>query len=328
MEENMKIIQVSDLTKDYEVPNKGRKRFAVKKEKSCLRAVDHIDLQIEKGSCVGFIGPNGAGKSTTIKMLTGILKPTGGTIRIDGLDPWAQRKKYVRKIGVVFENRSQLWWDLPVIESFDLLKEVYNIPDPVYQANKETFTEILDLGKLLERPVRQLSLGQRMRCEVAASFLHDPEIVFLDEPTIGLDLVAKDRIREFVAALNKEKGVTILLTSHDISDIEKICNDLIIIDRGKVVLRKKVTDMGDVFGKKRFIHITYKNDLMIQDSRIQILEQEEHRAKVVIDLDEISISAMMNEIMKHTDVTDISIAPTPIEEIVKTIYMDRGRNVF
>ena len=320
----MKIINVSDLTKDYEVSvkNKEKRRFMVKREKSYIRAVDHINLQIEKGSCVGFIGPNGAGKSTTIKMLTGILKPTGGTINIDGFDPWSQRRKFVRRIGVVFGNRSQLWWDLPVIESFDLLKEVYNIPTPIYKSNKEKFIEILDLEKLLNRPVRQLSLGQRMRCEVAASFLHNPEIVFLDEPTIGLDLVAKDKIREFITTLNSEKNVTIILTSHDISDIEKVCNDLIIIDKGRVVLQKKVTDIGDIFGKKRFINITYKNDFTIDDYRIQILDKGDHKAKVVIDLDEISISSMMNEIMKHTDIIDINISSTPIEEIVKAIYTE------
>lgn len=272
----MAIIEARNLSKSYTVI-KNKKQFLKSlfaPQKEIVHAVNSIDLHIDKGACVGFIGPNGAGKSTTIKMLTGILKPTEGSIMVNGLSPARQRKEYVKQIGVVFGNRSQLWWDLPVKDSFELFKEIYKIPDKVYEENIKLFSDILDLAVIENKPVRQLSLGQRMRCEIAASFLHDPQIVFLDEPTIGLDLVAKDKIREFLTYLNREKGTTLLMTSHDMADIVNVCNDLIVIDHGNIVFQGAMNEVADIHGRRRFIDVELSEDAVISNERIRIISDE------------------------------------------------------
>jgi ABC-2 type transport system ATP-binding protein len=202
------------------------------------RAVDDLSLTIAAGEFVGYLGPNGAGKSTTIKLLTGILVPSGGTVRVSGLDPTRQRVQLARRVGVVFGQRTQLWWDLPLRDSFDLLRHVYAVPAALASANLARFIDLLDLGPFLDTPVRQLSLGQRMRGDLAAALLHGPELVYLDEPTIGLDVVAKSAIRQFLAAENRERGVTVLLTSHDLADIERLCRRVVVIDRGRSGVRR------------------------------------------------------------------------------------------
>ena len=319
----MAIINVKDLTKEFTIVKRDKDRKIAgffKPEKEIIKAVNHLDLNVESGTSVGFIGPNGAGKSTTIKMLTGILKPTGGTININGLSPWKQRKDFVKQIGVVFGNRSQLWWDLPVNDSFDLLKEVYNIPNIQYKMNRDMFINMLDLESIINKPVRQLSLGQRMRCEIAASFLHNPQIIFLDEPTIGLDLVAKDKIRKFISYLNKENNITVLLTSHDMSDIEAVCNELVIIDHGKIVLRDEVNKIGDIHGKRRFVHVELKEDILITDNRVNVISDIGKFKTLVIELNLISINELMEILTQQTEIIDIGISGTPIEDIVKEIY--------
>ena len=210
-----------------------------------------IDFTVDKGEMVGYIGPNGAGKSTTIKMLTGILVPSGGTIRVVGLDPSRRRVELARRIGVVFGQRTQLWWDLPLRDSFELLRHVYRVPADRHAQNLAAFIDLLDLGPFLDTPVRQLSLGQRMRGDLTAALLHDPEIVYLDEPTIGLDVVSKAQVREFLAKVNKERGTTVLLTTHDLADIERLCRRVMIIDHGKLLFDGELETIKQRFGTER-----------------------------------------------------------------------------
>ena len=242
------MIQVSHLRKTFRVARRGAGfSQAVKalfhREYEEIRALDDVSFTIGDGEMVGYIGPNGAGKSSTIKVLSGILTPDSGSCLIDGRTPWKERTAHVRDIGVVFGQRTQLWWDVPVADSFDLLKEIYSIPEGTYRDNVGELTELLDLEQLLRTPARQLSLGQRMRCEIAASLLHSPRILFLDEPTIGLDAVSKLAVREFILRLNRERGITVLLTTHDMQDIEALASRVLLIGRGKILLDGTVEDI-------------------------------------------------------------------------------------
>src|SRR5690242_15338577 len=233
----MSLIEVRDLNRTFVVRKRDSERRwgAVRRTRTEIRAVRDLSFAIEGGEMVGYIGPNGAGKSTTIKMLTGILVPTGGQVRVAGLDPSRDRVDLARRIGVVFGQRSTLWWDLPLRDSFELLQKMYRVPPLRYRENLDRFVDLLDLGAQLDTPVRQLSLGQRMRGDITAALLHDPEVIYLDEPTIGLDVVSKGRLREFLRALNAERGTTLLLTTHDLQDIEALCDRVVVIDHGTSV---------------------------------------------------------------------------------------------
>ena len=319
----MAIIEAQKVCKNYTIikNKKSGLQGLFAPEKEIVQAVSNIDLCIEQGECVGFIGPNGAGKSTTIKMLTGILKPTSGTILVNGFSPTGQRKQYVKQIGVVFGNRSQLWWDLPARDSFDLFKEIYKIPDKTYRDNLKMFSDILDLGPIERKPVRQMSLGQRMRCEIAAAFLHDPKIVFLDEPTIGLDLVAKDRIREFLTYLNQEKETTLLVTSHDMADIVTVCRDLIVIDHGSVVYKGQMNEVADIHGRRRFIDVKLTDEIEITDERIRVFADTGRKKSFVVDLERIAIDEVIWILSQGAKIEDLQISSTPIEDIIKEIYI-------
>ena len=227
----MSVIEVRDLTRTFVV---RERRGVLRREARTVHAVADVSFDVEAGEAVGYIGPNGAGKSTTIKMLTGILVPTSGSLTVAGLDPSRSRTELARRIGVVFGQRTGLWWDLPLRESFELLRRIYRVPVPTYRRNLAAFVELLDLQDLLSQPVRQLSLGQRMRGDIVAALLHDPQILYLDEPTIGLDLLSKQRLRGFLRDLNDERGTTILLTTHDLVDIEQVCRRVMVIDRGRL----------------------------------------------------------------------------------------------
>ncbi len=247
------MIEVSHLRKTFRVArrNAGFSQ-AIKalfhREYEEIHALDDVSFSIEEGEMVGYIGPNGAGKSSTIKILSGILTPDGGECVIDGRVPWKERKEHVKHIGVVFGQRSQLWWDVPVIDSFELLKEIYAIPDELYQKNLSRLTELLDLSQLLRTPTRQLSLGQRMRCEIAASLLHSPKVLFLDEPTIGLDAVSKLAVRDFIKELNREEKTTVILTTHDMQDIEALASRVILIGKGRILLDGTLADIEQAAG--------------------------------------------------------------------------------
>ena len=245
------MIIVKNLTKTYRVSRRNAGLIAAvkalgKRETETITALDKISFTVKSGEIVGYIGPNGAGKSSTVKILSGILTPDSGAVTVNGRVPWKQRKKHVSEIGVVFGQRTQLWWDVPVIDSFELLKDIYKTDDAVYRRNLTLLTERLDLSELLRTPTRQLSLGQRMRCEIAASLLHDPKILFLDEPTIGLDAVSKIAIRNFIKELNREKGTTVILTTHDMQDIEALCERILLIGNGRILMDGTFEDVKSI----------------------------------------------------------------------------------
>jgi len=257
------LITVKNLQKTYRIAKPHEGRFATLKslvhpQYEERRAVDGIDFTINDGEIVGYIGRNGAGKSTTVKMLSGILVPTAGEVKVNGLTPHKDRREHLRGIGVVFGQKTSLWWDVPVIDSLNILKEMYRVDDAKFKKNLEMFTDLLDLGPFLNQPVRQLSLGQRVRADLAAALMHDPKTLFLDEPTIGVDVVAKERLREFITEINRERGVTVLLTTHDVIDMEKLVQRVIVINAGKIIydgdilgLRERYdsTDIEEIVGK-------------------------------------------------------------------------------
>ncbi|MDP5274589.1 ABC transporter ATP-binding protein [Chengkuizengella axinellae] len=322
----MAFIEVHDLVKEYKVNirNKGligSIKSLLIPEYTMKSAVDGINFTIEEGETVGFIGPNGAGKSTTVKMLTGILVPTSGSITIGGLSPYKDRKLNTAKLGVVFGQRSQLWWDLPVIDTFDLLKYIYKIPENIHKSNIEHFSEILGLDEFIKQPVRQLSLGQRMRAEIAASLLHNPEIIFFDEPTIGLDVVAKEKIREFVKFINKERNTTMLFTTHDMVDIEKTCDRMIIIDHGKKIYDGTVEEIKDTYGGNRILSVefgqNYENILM---SGLELIEEKGNKKHFKFAKDDFQVSYLIQKLSQQYEILDITVQEPEIDGIIREIY--------
>ena len=312
------VIEVVGVEKSFVVRAKtGRLR----RERREVAAVDGISFSIERGTIVGYLGPNGAGKSTTVKMLTGILVPSGGQIRVAGLDPSRQRIELARRIGVVFGQRSQLWWDLPLRDSFDLLRHIYRVPAERHRANLERFTEILALDAFLGTPVRQLSLGQRMRGELTAALLHDPEVVFLDEPTIGLDVVAKAAVREFLAEVNRARGVTVLLTTHDLADIERLCSRLLIIDHGRLIWDGGLDELKRRYGQERTLVIDLEEPappLEVPGARVTKVDGP--RQWLAFRRDETSAAELTAAVATRARLVDLAIEETQIEEIVRRIY--------
>jgi len=322
------IIQVSNLRKEFKVYRQhkgllGAIRNLASSEYSVIKAVDNVSFEIDEGQIVGYVGPNGAGKSTTVKMLTGILVPTSGEISVSGLIPYRSRKEYTRRIGVVFGQRTQLWWDLPVIESFQLLRRIYRISYEKYNSNIEIFNDLLDVDDFIDTPVRRLSLGQRMRCDLAAALLHDPPILYLDEPTIGLDVVAKQRIRSFLSEINSNRKTTIILTTHDLLDVEKLCSRMMIIDHGKIIYDGSVDEIKRRYGKKRRLVIDLAGDYEnIVIAGAELIRREEHRAWLQFDRDKISASQLISMVTRKYEITDLTIEEPEIETIVAGIYED------
>ena len=284
----MPIITVEHLSKNFKV-HKRRKGFwgslggAISREHDIIKAVDNVNFTLERGELVGYIGANGAGKSTTIKMLTGILVPTSGHIDVMGLTPYHRRKENARRIGVVFGQRTQLWWDLPVIDSFELLKHIYEIPENRYNENLKFFSELLQLRPFLSTPVRKLSLGQRMRCDLTAALLHNPEILYLDEPTIGLDVVAKEQVRQFLKQINAERQVTVILTTHDLNDVEQVCQRLIIIDSGKIIYDGGIDVLKKRYGKTRMLIVDLTqpySDIQLEGVKLTRREGKPYLARI------------------------------------------------
>ena len=297
------------------------KRGRLRRERRVVKAVDGISFAIERGTIVGYLGPNGAGKSTTVKMLTGILVPSGGRIRVAGLDPSRRRIELARRIGVVFGQRSQLWWDLPLRDSFDLLRHIYRVPPDRHRANLARFTELLGLDAFVDTPVRQLSLGQRMRGELTAALLHDPEVVFLDEPTIGLDVVAKAAVREFLAEVNRERSVTVLLTTHDLADIERLCSRLLIIDHGRLIWDGGLDELKRRYGQERTLVIDLEEPappLEVPGARVTKVDGP--RQWLAFRRDETSAAELTAAVAARARLVDLAIEETQIEEIVRKIY--------
>lgn len=332
----MPIIEVKNLVKQYKIIEKqdgllGYFKNLIKPQYKKLIAVDNINFEIKEGELVGYIGENGAGKSTTIKMLTGLLTPTSGKIVVNGLVPNEKRIQNNKNIGAVFGQKTQLWWDLPVIESFRLIKKMFKIPENEYRKNLKQFTEILDLEDLLDKQVKNLSLGQKMRCEIAATFLHNPKIVYLDEPTIGLDVFVKENIRKFIKEINKEKKTTVILTTHDLKDIEDVCDRIILLDRGQIIYDGEKQKFKDIYGKYTLAElIVSSKNLSVKDklksNNFEIIEENEKKMKIKFKHDETTIVKIMNDISEYCVIEDIHMRESELEDILKEIYKGAYKN--
>jgi viologen exporter family transport system ATP-binding protein len=318
------MIEVEQVEKQFVA---WRKRGVLRRERHEVRAVADLTFSIAAGTVCGYIGPNGAGKSTTVKMLTGILVPSAGRISVAGMEPSRQRIKLARRIGAMFGQRVQLWWDLPLIDSFELLRHVYRVPADRYRANLARFRELLELDEFLQTPVRQLSLGQRVRGELSAVMLHDPEIVFLDEPTIGLDVVAKERVREFLADANRERGVTVMLTTHDLADIERLCDRILMIDHGRLIYDGTVEDLLARYGAERTLVVDLEEPAPpldvpgVSDVRVDGLRQWLRFRR-----EDTSAADVTAAVAQRARLVDLAVEEPDIEEVVRRIYTS-GRDL-
>lgn len=332
------MIQVENLTKEFKkvvkqpgIVGSVKSLFNPKSEK--VLAVDNVSFSVPKGEVLGFIGPNGAGKSTVIKMLTGILTPTSGQCVINGKVPQKDRKNYVREIGVVFGQRTQLWWDLPLLETYSVLKEIYEVPDDKFKKRMDFLNEVLDLNSFIKSPVRTLSLGQRMRADIAASLLHSPKVLFLDEPTIGLDVVVKDNIRKAIAQINAEEETTVILTTHDLSDIELLCQRIVMIDKGKNVFDGNLQELKSKYGQMRELcfetditeniaeRLSYKENFKVADDDIELIP-DGNNVKVRFNSNKIAVADMLTYTLNKVNVKDINVKDADIEEIIRRLYKE------
>ena len=331
------MIIVKNLSKEFKTNKKypgfkGAIKSLFSKEYITKTAVDNISFQINEGEIVGYIGANGAGKSTTIKMMTGILVPSSGEIMVNGIVPYEKREKNAKDIGVVFGQKTQLWWDLPLSETFSLLKEIYEVSDKDFEERMIFLNEVLELNDFMLNPVRTLSLGQRMRADLAASLIHNPKILYLDEPTIGLDIVVKDNVRKAIKKINELYNTTVILTTHDLSDIEELCNRIIIIDKGQIIYDGNISTIKEKYGYMTNIEINTKKEIDIEEIKLnEILNlsdedlffefsKEEKKLKVSFNKSKISSSDIIFPIMKHFKVIDFVVKETGIDDIIKKIY--------
>jgi ABC-2 type transport system ATP-binding protein len=313
------VIDVEHLSKQF-VVRRGRFR----RERHVVEAVRDISFHVERGELLGYLGPNGAGKSTTIKMLTGILVPSSGRVSVGGLDPSKRRIELAKRIGAMFGQRVQLWWDLPLIDSFELLRHIYKVPADRYRASLDRFREVLDLDPFLYTPVRQLSLGQRIRGELTASMLHEPELLFLDEPTIGLDVVAKQRVRDFLVEINRERGVTVLLTTHDLGDIERLCRRLLVIDQGSLIWDGEIDDLRRRYGAERTLIVDLEEPvapLQVEGARVEKVDGPRQWLRFRGPAAELTA-----RVASAARLVDLRITEPDIEEIVRRIYSTGERN--
>ncbi len=331
------MIEVNHISKDFVAPKKypglsGAIKGLFSAEKVIKTAVDDISFTIDTGEIVGYIGSNGAGKSTTIKMMTGILTPTKGTCTVAGINPSRNRKENAQNIGVVFGQRTQLWWDLPLSESFTILKEIYNVSDADYASQMEFLNRVLELPDFFDRPVRTLSLGQRMRADLGAALLHNPKVLYLDEPTIGLDLVVKDNIRQAIKEINEKYQTTVILTTHDIGDIEELCSRIIIIDEGRKIYDGSLAELKDTYGTKRKVSMEVKQPeklrkihihemLGVQDGECTMeIDDKNSTLSVTFDKHKLQVPQVLSAVMSVAEVKDVQIQETELAEIVKEIY--------
>ncbi len=330
----MEIIKVEHLKKEFVIYEKepglkGVIKSFYNAKKIIKKAVDDVSFTINQGEIIGYIGPNGAGKSTTIKMLTGILTPTSGEVKVDSVIPYQKRTLNAKKIGVVFGQRTQLWWDLPLIESFTVLKEIYEISDIDYKERLSYFSNLFGLDEFIKQPVRQLSLGQRMKADIVASLLHNPKILFLDEPTIGLDVIAKENIRKTLKDIHDKYQTTIILTTHDLADIEELCDRIMMIDQGKIIYDGSLETIKAKFGSKKIVCFTLKADSMMDLTVFDRLKKkdpdliasiEDSKLTVVFNKLKIKVGDIITPVLAQTDVLDIDISDDHLENIIKAIY--------
>ena len=312
-------IEVAGLRKVFTV---RRRRGLLRRSAEQVTAVDGVAFEIGPGEAVGYIGPNGAGKSTTIKMLTGILMPSAGRVRVAGLEPARRRTELARRIGVVFGNRTQLWWDLPLRESFELLRHIYRVPAAAHRERLGALSELLELAPFVETPVRQLSLGQRMRGELTAALLHGPEVLFLDEPTVGLDIVSKARVRDFVARLNRDRGVTVLLTTHDLADIERLCPRMIIVDHGRVLYDGGTAEIAGRFGALRTLVVDLAETAPpLRLPAGEVVRTDGPRQWIRFRPEETTAAQLVAAVSQQARLVNLSIEEPDIEEVVRRIYL-------
>lgn len=329
----MEIIKVEGLKKVYRVP-KRRPGFLnsfkdlIKKEWESVTALKGIDLSINEGEIVGYIGPNGAGKSTTIKIMSGILYPTSGIVVVDGLVPYEKKKENARRITLIAGQRSVLYWDLPVVDTFELMKRIYKIPDDIYKKNLDMFSEILDINQLMDVPTRQLSLGQRMRADFVAAMLHNPRIIYLDEPTIGLDIIAKEHIREFIKHINRERKATIILTSHDIADIERICSRVVVIDHGEIIYSGTINTLKDKYIQaNRILRVKLEDKITAFKLDGIRVERNEEAFDIYFNRENYSPTNILDKLLENRlKVVDFTLIEPSLEETVKLIYKSRGKS--
>jgi ABC-2 type transport system ATP-binding protein len=330
------VIRVENLVKEFRRTQKQQGRFGglrtlFTRRYETVTAVDGVSFAIEPGELVGYIGPNGAGKSTTIKMMTGILVPTRGTVEVGGIVPWREREHNAMQIGVVFGQRSQLWWDLPLIESFKLIGKLYRVPAATYERNIDRFIALLDMEEFLDRPVRQLSLGQRMRGDLAASMLYEPRIVYLDEPTIGLDIVAKESMRTFIEEMNRDSGTTIVLTTHDLADVERLCRRLILIDHGHVLYDGGVDTLKTKYAPHRILVVELAPDAATAGRLIEaadvpgaeIIDQSDGVARIQFETARTPVQDLIGALNARYPIADLSIVEPDLEGVVRQIYSER-----
>ncbi|WP_052310448.1 ATP-binding cassette domain-containing protein [Streptomyces viridochromogenes] len=315
-------VELDGVEKVFEV---RKKTGFMKRERRQVRAVDSISFRVERGEMVGYIGPNGAGKSTTIKMLTGILTPSAGRLRVAGIDPSRERTRLAHRIGVVFGQRTTLWWDLPLVDSYRLMHRMYRIPDARYRENLDRLVELLDLGDLLDVPVRQLSLGQRMRGDIVAALLHDPEVLYLDEPTIGLDVVSKSRVREFLRELNAERGTTVLLTTHDLQDIEQLCKRVMVIDHGRLMYDGALTGLHEAGDSERTLVVDLERELppIEAPAPARVVRVDGPRQWLAFPATE-SAAPLVARIAAEYPLVDLSVREPDIEAVIAKMYAERA----
>ncbi len=323
------MITVEGLCKTFKVAKrsagfKAAAKALFRREYTEVEALSDVSFKIAEGEVVGYIGPNGAGKSTTIKVMSGILLPDKGECRIMGRTPWEERIAHVKDIGVVFGQRSQLWWDVPVIDSFELLKDIYKIPHAEYRKNSDMLIETLDISGVVNTPVRQLSLGQRMRCEIAASLLHSPRILFLDEPTIGLDAVSKIAVRNFIKSINKDKKVTVILTTHDMNDIEALAERILLIGKGKILYDGNLTSLRSRFGTSKTVTLDYiENRSTPPDIHgTTLLSWSPDRVSLCVDTRETNVSKVISLLSEKLELLDVTVENPPIEDIIVELYKE------
>lgn len=320
------IIEAKDLNKEFKLL---KRESAIKdlfsRNYKTVKALQNVNLEIKKGEFIGIIGPNGAGKSTLIKILTGILTPTSGYAKVMGIIPYKKRQENAKNIGVVFGWRTQLWWDLLVKDSYELIRCLYKIPRGKFDKNLRTFSSILNIDDYLKKPVRKLSLGERVRCDLAASLLYEPPILFLDEPTIGLDVVAKQQIRDFLTKINKEKNVTIIITTHDMGDIEELCERIVIVDKGKKIYDGSIRDIKKKFGTERVLVIDFEKPIKKNEFKlkgVKISEIDGNKVFLKINIRKVSLSETVRKILSKWPIHDMTIEEPDIEGIIRRIYRD------
>ena len=325
------IIEIKNVTKEFKTLNrheglKGSLKDLFSRDYKIVRAVDNVSMSIEQGEIVGYLGPNGAGKSTTIKMMTGVLEPTSGEILVGGNVPYENRSKNAQEIGVVFGQRTQLWWALPLIESFRLLKDIYQIPDKDYNDMLELYKSLVDIEPLLHKPVRQMSLGQRTLSDILAAFLHNPKIVFLDEPTIGLDVSMKAKIRTLIHELNRQKNTTVILTTHDMGDVDALCRRIVIIDKGKMLYDNDIEHLKGFFGSYRTLKIRVDGDMSAEAEVIKTevsdfkVSSDDEWISVLVDEEKSKVLDVLGLLQKTHRIRDMQLEEISTEEVIKKIY--------